>query len=57
MLCPLGGKCHPRQLPACLKRPHFQVIFNLAGLLFALGLGATSQTILEQLIWWLAKHG
>lgn len=39
------------QLRAYLKQPHLQVIFNLAGLLFALGLGTTSKTILEQLIW------
>lgn len=39
------------QLRAYLKRPHLQVTFYLAGLLFALGLGTTSQTILEQIIW------
>jgi hypothetical protein len=34
-----------------VKRPRLQAAFNLAGLLFALGLGSTSETILEQLIW------
>ncbi len=42
---------HKEKLSARLKRPSYQVALNLAGLLFGLGLAATSSKPLEIALW------
>lgn len=45
------ARAHKAKLSISLRQPHYQMVFNISGILFCLGLAATSDATWEIALW------